>query len=75
MILEEVYEGQRVAYIPGHAYGDATHKDVECGSVSSKNDKNVFVKFDKQLVKFGWSGTTSQSCDPADLVELYEATD
>ena len=61
---------KRVAYIPGHAAGDIQHPDVEYGFVSSHNGTNVFVKFDRQLSKFSWDGTTSQSCNPADLVEI-----
>jgi len=67
MELEDVEDGQRVSYIPGHACGDIAHKDVEHGTVSSKNENNVFVKFDKQVSKFGWGGTTSQACCPEDL--------
>ena len=59
--------GTRVAYIPNHANGDVNHPDVEWGHVSSSNKSNVFVKFDKQLDKFGWDGTTSQSCYPHTL--------
>jgi len=63
--LSEIVPQMRVAYVPAHAEWD---KDsIEYGTVSSKNDKYVFVKFDKQLAKFGWDGTTSQSCDPNDL--------
>lgn len=51
----------RVRYIPNHAK-DKNHPDCELGTVSSINNKYVFVKFDKQLDKFGWGGTTSQSC-------------
>jgi len=69
MNLEDIKPQMRVAYVPTHAHGDITHRDVEHGTVSSLNTKNVFVKFDKQLLKFGWEGTTSQSCDPRDLVE------
>ncbi len=39
----------------------------EMGVVSSKNERFVFVKFSKQLQKFGWDGTTSQACRPEDL--------
>lgn len=60
----------RVRYIPGHAHSNSNHPDCEDGTVSSQNGKFVFVKFDKQLAKFGWDGTTSQSCDPADLIQL-----
>lgn len=61
----------RVAYIPNHADGDINHPDVEWGYVSSSNDVNIFVKFDKQLDKFGWEGTTSQSCTPSTLYIEY----
>jgi hypothetical protein len=74
MKLEHVNKGQRVAYVPTHAHGNLQHKDVEVGTVSSKNARFVFVKCDKQLLKFGWDGTTSQSCDPADLVAVTTDT-
>jgi hypothetical protein len=70
MNLSDAYRQQKVAYVPTHARGDLNHHAVERGLVSSHNDKYVFVKFDKQLAKFGWDGTTSQSCDPADLVPI-----
>lgn len=54
-------------YVPLHAHGDVNHPDVEHGAVSSFNGHSVFVKFDKQVQKFGWDGTTSQACDPSDL--------
>ena len=72
MKLDNVRKFQRVSYIPGHADGDALHPDCEHGTVSSKNNKYVFVKFDKQLKKFGWEGTTSQSCRPEDLIQLVD---
>jgi hypothetical protein len=68
--LEDFSEKQRVAYIPNHADNDINHEDVEYGYVSSVNDHYVFVKFDKQLQKFGWEGTTSQSCRVETLVIL-----
>lgn len=68
MNLSEIKPGMRVAYIPGHADGDLLHPDVEHGTVSSVNHMYVFVRFDKQVSKFGWGGTTSQSCNPSDLV-------
>jgi hypothetical protein len=70
MKLDKVRGKMRVRYIPGHALGDNNHPDCEDGIVSSWNDENVFVKFDKQLKKFGWHGTTSQSCNPSDLIEF-----
>ena len=63
---------QRVRYVPGVANGDPGHPACEDGRVSSQNGKYVFVKFDKQVGKLGWEGTTSQSCDPADLVMMSE---
>lgn len=67
MKLEELKSGMRVAYMPTHADGDLMHPDVEHGTVSSVNSKYAFVRFDKQVSKFGWEGTTSQSCQPSDL--------
>lgn len=61
---------QRVAYVPLHADGDVSHPDTELGFVSSVGEKNVFVKFDDQLEKLGWDGTTSQACDPNSLYIL-----
>jgi hypothetical protein len=40
------------------------------GTVSSWNASGVFVKFDAQLQRFGWAGTTAQLCRAADLVEI-----
>lgn len=37
--------GDQVAYIPNHAEGDITHRDVELGFVTSINDKFVFVRY------------------------------
>lgn len=71
MTADQFTHQMRVAYVPNHADGDINHKDVETGSVSSNNGKNVFVKFDKQLMKFGWEGTTSKSCDPSNLVPIF----
>jgi hypothetical protein len=67
MLLSEATPKRRVIYIPGHAYGDRNHPDCERGAVSSHNDKNIFVKFDKQVQLLGWDQTTSQACTPADL--------
>lgn len=60
---------QRVIYVPLHAGGDINHVDSERGTVSSVGAKYVFVKFDKQVSNFGWDGTTSQACDPIDLLK------
>lgn len=68
LTLSELKPQMRVAYVPAHAalYPDA----IEYGVVSSTNHKFAFVKFDRQLVKFGWDGTTSQSVRPEDLVAI-----
>jgi len=63
MKIEEIKPQMRVAYVPMH---DPTAK--EYGTVSSVNSKYAFVRFDAQVAKFGWDGTTSQSCNPNDLV-------
>lgn len=70
MKLIDCKPGQRVRYIPGHAHGDSSHLDCEDGAVSSTNHLYVFVRFDKTVDKLGWDGTTSQSCDPDDLIKL-----
>lgn len=63
MNIEEIKPQMRVAYVPGH-----DPKAKEYGTVSSVNSKYAFVRFDAQVAKLGWDGTTSQSCDPRDLV-------
>lgn len=63
MKLEEATHRLKVAY----KHFDGT---LEYGRISSHNQKYIFVKFDKQLDKFGWEGTTSQSCDPEDLIVI-----
>ena len=64
---------QRVWYVP---FRGCDTKDIEPGEVSSvrliRSARGmrtvVFVKFDAQLAKFGWEGTTSQACDAEDLL-------
>lgn len=56
-------EGDRVAYKARH---EAT---LIWGTVSSVNDTYVFVRFDEQVSKLGWHGTTSQACTPKQLVK------
>ena len=67
--MEEVIfaRGDRVRYVPHHAYGDIGHPDCEFGTVSSVNDSGVFVRFDKQVAHLGWDGATSQHCRRDDL--------
>lgn len=61
--------GMRVAYVPG-----AINDVAERGTVTSTNERLVFVKFDKHVEKFGWEGTTAEVRFPYDLVKLEEAT-
>lgn len=68
MSSEDTFKnGDRVIYIPMHAEGNRLHSDCEWGIVSSVFGKRVFVKFDKQVNKFGWDLTTSQACCPESL--------
>lgn len=50
---------QHVRYVPYHAHGDTSHEDCENGVVTSISDKYVFVRF---------NGSTSQACNPDQLV-------
>ena len=43
--LEESDVGRRVRYVPTHANGDLSHKDVEDGLITSWNEVNVFVDY------------------------------
>ena len=65
--LAKKFLDTEVVYIPTHAKNDINHPDCEWGQVSSVNEQFVFVKFYKQLAKFGWLGVTSQSVSPDDL--------
>lgn len=65
--LEDFKPTDRVVYVPTHAHGDRSHEDCRWGNVSSVNHHCVFVKFDEQVSKLGWEGTTSQGCQPEDL--------
>ena len=57
--LEESDKGSKVTYIPTHAKGDANHSDSEGGTISSWNDRFVFVNY----------GTgTNKATRPEDLV-------
>ncbi len=44
--ISDFKKGQKVLYIPLHAYGNETHSDCEKGVVSSTNECFVFVKYD-----------------------------
>lgn len=43
-------------------------EEEEEGIVSSCNEYYIFVRFMKQINKFGYDGATSQSCNPDDLI-------
>lgn len=57
MNIKDAVKYSSVLYIPT--------KDI--GKISSWNNIYIFVKFNKQIEKFGWNNTTSQSCFPKDL--------
>lgn len=57
--------GQRVKYVPAHAYGDHHHEDCETGNVEKVTDAGVFVRFDYP-VRRSWP----QLCDPGTLVHV-----
>lgn len=61
--------GDKVLYIPYHAFGDESHRDCEKGVVSSKNDKFVFVKYDNAMcfMVTGDEPYTAQATDPENL--------
>ena len=57
--LTEADKDSKVTYVPRHAEGNAGHPDCEGGTISSWNDKYVFVNY----------GTgTNQATDPDDLI-------
>jgi hypothetical protein len=63
-------EGDRVIYVPNHAFGDRRHPDCEHGRISTINAfGTIFVRFDKSVAKFGWDGATGQSCYVETLVK------
>jgi len=55
-------QGDRVAYIPPHAQGDITHRDVEQGEITSINYLYIFVRFDNTV--------TPKACNPENIVKL-----
>ena len=63
-------KGDRVTYLPTHAYGDSKHKDCENRVVSSTNEKLVFVKYDNAMciMVTGDEPYTAQATDPLDLI-------
>jgi hypothetical protein len=57
MNIKDAIKKAKVCYIP----------TGERGRISSWNETYIFVKFEQQLVNFGWVGTTSKACYPRDL--------
>ena len=45
MLLEDIYEGMRVCYMPHHARGKRHHRDCMRGVVTSKNAQDVSVRY------------------------------
>lgn len=41
--------GDKVRYVPNHAFGDPHHPDCQNGVVSSTNEHYVFVKYDNDM--------------------------
>lgn len=58
-LTSEFKAGDRVAYIPYHAHGDAAHPDVERGIVTSTNPYFVFVRYGRE--------TSAKATSPHDL--------
>ena len=58
--ITEFKSGDRVSYRP------KTHNEM--GTISSMSENYIHVKFDEQVGKFGWDGTTSKACYQRDLV-------
>ena len=54
--------GDLVRYVPYHAYGDCRHPDCEDGTVTSKNQIYVFVRFAGK--------NFAQACAPDQLVHV-----
>lgn len=50
----------RVCYEPKHG-------KAQWGTVSSVNEKYVFVRFDEQVSRLGWEGATSKACLPSQI--------
>lgn len=66
---ERFPKNQWVAYIPTHANGNPSHKDVEIGQVHSCGEHFVFVRFSRGSMKLS---PTAQACDKRRLIKLSE---
>lgn len=60
--IDQFIPGDRVTYIPTHAYGDIKHPDCETGTVSSIGKSFVFVRYHL--------GDTAAATRPEDLVNM-----
>ena len=49
--LTEEHVGSKVTYVPSHADGDASHSDVEGGTIKSWNEGGVFVDYIKNVCR------------------------
>lgn len=70
MTIEQIKPEMRVLYSPALEIMAGDYKCIQIGEVSSKNDQYAFVKFDKQVKRIGWNGTTAGACDPGDLAKV-----
>jgi hypothetical protein len=76
MNKSDLYIGQRVRYIPGHARGDREHPDCEDGIVRSFSPKGQpFVVYDNavrgRMLTLELAEPWTAACtDPDDLVPL-----
>lgn len=59
--VDDFKVGQRVRYIPNHAYNQLDHEDVEHGIVTSRNKHYVFVRFQND-------GKGGVACNPSNLL-------
>jgi hypothetical protein len=63
-------KGDKVRYVPYHAFGIRSHPDCENGIVSSVRDGTIFVKFDRVVKNIGWNEACAQGCRPDQLIKL-----
>ena len=57
--LQDIHRDSKVTYVPSHVHGNAGHEDCEGGTISSWNDKFIFVNYGKG---------TNAATRPEDLV-------
>lgn len=60
--------GESVIYVPKHVNGDLNHPDCEYGTISSFNDRFIFVKY----ITHGILQETAQATDPKDLYRNFK---